>query len=101
MPRPGATSSEITSTPLAMSTITGPVGSLATLADSSAPPAPAAPPRAAASSSMGPRRDVHWRAAAAGITSVATMRMTPTVWSPTTTTVTSSSVSRISRRRMG
>ena len=89
------------SVPLEITTIVGPVGILSTSELISAPSALVVPPITPARMSITPNRSVHCLAAAAGVTSDATMRTTPTVWRPIMTTRTSRQVSAISSRCMG
>jgi ABC-type Mn2+/Zn2+ transport system permease subunit len=86
---------------LKQTTIIGPVGSPAAVLLAIAPPIPAVAPNAAASATITPRRFVHWRAAAAGATTIALIKITPTVCSPATIAITSVVVKAISKRRIG
>ena len=97
----GAKSSEISTIALTQSTITGPVESPAPLLLITAPLTPASAPKSAANATISPRRLVHWRAAAAGATTIALMSTTPTACRPTTIAITSSTVIKISSQTMG
>ena len=86
---------------VAASTMAGPVGVRAARLLATAPATPAAAPNSAASTVIGMSRSVHWRAAAAGATSIALISTTPTACRPATTASTSRPVSSRSRRRTG
>ncbi|OLT10731.1 hypothetical protein BJF78_05415 [Pseudonocardia sp. CNS-139] len=99
-PRPGANISAATATANPVSTTTGPVGSSPRVAVS-APATPTSAPTTPASSSTRGKRSASWRAVTVGTTSIATIRIAPTIRTPITTATTSSAVITVSRTRTG
>ena len=67
----------------------------------SAPTTPLIAPKIAASTTMPSRRRAHWRAAAAGAITSATIRITPTICSPITTATAMSTLSANSMATTG
>ncbi len=83
------------------STMVGPVGRRAVVLLITAPLTPASAPNRAARPIITPSRSVHWRAAAAGATTMALISTTPTVCSPNTMATTSRVINNTSRTRIG
>ena len=77
MPRFGANKREIRKITDPVSTITGPVGTPEVVALTTVPIAAQVDPMTAARVTMAPNDSVHWRAAAAGATSIAIISTTP------------------------
>src|SRR5690606_16821318 len=100
-PRFGAKQSEKSTMALTHTTITGPVGRCFSLALIVAPETPANAPKSAESTTMVPSRSVHCRAAAAGATIMALIRITPTPCNPITIATTIKVVSSTSSTRTG
>ncbi len=67
---------------LTQTTIAGPVGSFGTRELAAVPEMPDTAPKSAESVTMTHSLLVHWRAATAGVISMALMRITPTVCNP-------------------
>ena len=82
-------------------TITGPVDIPSVVLLIIEPIIPLMPPNIAERISMLFRLDIHWRAAAAGAMSIATIRTTPTVFRPMTTATTITDVSKALRYLVG
>src|SRR5690606_30472469 len=88
MLRRGEASSETRKIANRVSTINGPVGTVPSRMDSQAPtPLPTAP-KAADNHTMPRRVRVHWRAAAGGVTTKATISTSPTAFTPITVAIT-------------
>src|SRR5262245_7106836 len=94
-----------TTIPVAQRTMVGPVGTVRPTALSrwlrADPPAPASAPNSPARSVITPSRSVHCRAAAAGATTRALIKTTPTLSNPITIDRTNRPVSKMSRATTG